>query len=85
MFIYFQNNNKVIISNEEIKDIQFIDKKEILKGEIYYHYKNKKAYTVVDFCSVKINDIWCKAVIYKTNNSDRLFARELVSFALKFS
>ena len=38
--------------------------KEILKGMMFRHYKNKEAYVVVGKCKIQENGIWVDAIIY---------------------
>lgn len=57
----------------------------IEKNKTYIHYKNKKAYKVIDFCKIQENDIWVKAIIYLPEDSKELFVRSLEEFQEKFS
>jgi len=46
--------------------------KNIMKNEVYFHYKNKKkSYIVLDFGKIQENDKWVKAIIYKEYNKDK--------------
>lgn len=38
--------------------------KEILKGMMFRHYKNKETYVVVGKCKIQEDGIWVDAVIY---------------------
>lgn len=50
----------------------------------YKHYKNGLTYIPVDECKIQENDIWVKAVIYKTD-TEELFVRSKEEFKKKFS
>jgi len=51
----------------------------------YIHYKNKKTYTLINFCKIQENDIWIDAVIYKPNDCEELFVRSKKEFQEKFT
>lgn len=57
---------------------------EIQLNQEYTHYKNKQTYVPVDFCKIQENDIWVKAIIYKTTTQE-LFVRSEEEFKMKFA
>lgn len=56
------------------------------KNEIYFHYKNKKSYIVLDFGKIQEDDKWVKAVIYKEHDKDKKekYIRTFSEFSEKF-
>ena len=60
--------------------------KNIIKNEIYFHYKNKKSYIVLDFGKIQEDDKWAKAVIYKEHDKDKKekYIRTFSEFSEKF-
>jgi len=58
--------------------------KNIAKNKIYYHYRNKKPYVVIDFGKIQVNDEWSEAVIYKEYKKEEKYIRTLSEFSEKF-
>jgi len=55
------------------------------KTKKYKHYKNKKLYTIDQWCSIQMNDVWVSAVMYfPIDNPDQKYVRSLVEFKAKF-
>lgn len=53
-------------------------------GKIYYHYKNKKPYTVIDTCWMHYDGIWHEAVLYVDDKHIK-YARSLHNFCESFT
>ena len=64
---------------------------EVRIGEVYYHYKNRKPYKVVDLnVMIQKNGKWYPAVIYEPLDSEKRpvkikYVREMKEFMKKFS
>jgi len=53
-------------------------------NEPYVHYKNGLTYIPIDSCKIQENDVWVKAVLYKTDTQE-LFVRTENEFKEKFT
>lgn len=60
---------------------------EILPGMLFFHYRNKHTYIILDKCLIQVNDEWLDGIIYtdlNDNNIVKKFVRTEEEFKEKF-
>lgn len=52
--------------------------------KLYKHYKNGKRYLITGKCMIQIDDEWVDAILYRWEGGEKLFARSVEEFSIKF-